>query len=301
MVFLIILSCLVAVLLLWYFLVPKGTFFYEGIRLLEWYWRLQRFPKGDYEVEKIQYGGHPRQYILYYKPNNGLERQHVILYFHGGGWQFGKPEAFRPNAKVLLDQGYHVFMPSHRRLPGHNILHMREDVAQISLKVHRIMEREGLVEKRIITGGISSGGNLVALKIFDQTILDGVGFERSRFAAVFFLGAPLNLHGMWHSPPLRFLTGKRSGDRFKLANPFDHLRPHEKLPIFIMHGTKDGLVEYRSVKAFYEKLRELGAENVHMEVLENGVHLDPASWCYEWHPAYRLMLDWLERLERSGQ
>ncbi len=299
MLFLIILFIIVAVLLSWYFLVPKGTFFYESIRLLEWYWRLQRFPKGDFEVAKIPYGDHPRQYILFYKPKKDTQRRHVILYFHGGGWQFGKPEAFRPNAKVLLEKGYYVFMPSHRRLPSHNITHMRQDMAQITIKVREIMEREGILEKRIITGGISSGGNLVALKIFDQSILQSVGFERSHFAAVFFLGAPLNLSGMWHSPPLRFLTGKRTGERFKLANPFDHLQANEKLPIFIMHGTKDGLVEYRSVLAFYEKLKELGAENVHFEILENGVHLDPASWCYEWHPAYRLMLDWLERMEEK--
>ncbi|MCB0522149.1 MAG: alpha/beta hydrolase [Lewinellaceae bacterium] len=284
--------------LLWYFLVPKGTFLYEGIRLLEWYWRLMAFPSGDFETQKIHYGPHRRQYLLFYKPKVDGNKRHVILYFHGGGWQFGKPEAFRPNAKVLLERGYYVFMPSHRRVPMHNITHMRHDVAAITARVLEIMGQEGLSAKKIIMGGISSGGNLAALKIFDFTLLQQSGIDRSRFAAVFFLGAPLNLHGMWHSPPLLFLVGKRSGEKFRLANPYDHLQPNEKLPIFIMHGTKDGLVEYRSVLAFYEKLKALGAEDVRLETLHDGVHLDPASWCYEWHPAHRLMLDWLEQIER---
>lgn len=283
---------------LMYWLIPKGVFIYEGLRLPGWAYRMETFPEGGYRKEKYFYGKHFRQYLLFFQPRKAsMDRKHVIVYFHGGGWQFGRPEMFRANAKTLTDQGYCVFMPSHRRIPVYDIEDLRADTLAALLKILEIMKAEGLGNKKIIVGGISSGGNLAALLTFDRSILQQANLTQDLFSAIFLLGAPLNLEEMWESPPLRMLAGRRGGNLFKKANPICHVQPGEQLPVFILHGEKDGLVEFSSVVSFYEKMVELGAENVQLETLPDGNHLDSASWCFEHHPSHMLLLNWLEKME----
>ena len=281
-----------------YWLVPKGIFLYEGLRLAPWVFRMETYPSSGYRKKKHAYGSHFRQYVLHFQPEKtDKTRRHVIVYFHGGGWQFGRPEMFRANAQALTALGYHVFMPSHRRIPFFNIEDLREDALNALLKVLEIRQAVGLSEKKIILGGISSGGNLAALMAFDPTILQKKGIGRDIFSALFFLGAPLNLEGMWQSPPLWLLAGKRSGGLFRKASPIDHLQDGEALPTLILHGEKDGLVEYASVQAFYEKMKQSGAKDARLETLLGGVHLDAASWCFENHPSRTILFDWLAEIE----
>ena len=283
---------------LMYWLVPKGVFLYEGLRLPPWAFRMETYPAGDYRKEKYSYGKHFRQYILYFQPKKaGTTKNHVIIYFHGGGWQFGRPEMFRANAQTLTKLGYHVFMPSHRRIPFFDIEDLREDTLSALLKIIEIMRAEGLEDKKIILGGISSGGNLAALLAFDRSILKKAGLSQDIFSALFLLGSPLNLNGMWKSPPLRMLAGKRNGKVFKKASPIFHLQARESLPTLILHGEKDGLVEYASTVSFYEKMKQEGAKDVWFETLPEGNHLDSASWCFENHPSHKILLDWLEEMD----
>lgn len=287
-----------AIYWLLYWLVPKGFFLHEGLRLPPWAFRMETFPNGDYKKEKYSYGKHFRQYLLYFQPGkSGHQRNHVIIYIHGGGWQFGRPEMFRANAQTMTNLGYHVFMPSHRRIPFFDINDLREDILSATLKVLEIMQAEGLEDKKIILGGISSGGNLASLLAFDRSILNKAGLSQSIFSALFLLGAPLHLDGMWKSPPLRMLAGKRNGSLFKKASPMFHLQAGEKLPTLILHGLKDGLVEYSSIVAFYEKMKNDGAEDVRLVTLPDGNHLDSASWCFKNHPSHQIVLNWLAEME----
>jgi acetyl esterase/lipase len=281
-----------------YWLVPKGFFLHEGLRLPPWVFRMETFPHGDYHKEKYAYGNQFRQYLLYFQPKkNSTPKNHVIVYIHGGGWQFGRPEMFRANAKIMTDLGYHVFMPSHRRIPFYNIEDLREDMLSATLKILEIMRAEGLEDKKIILGGISSGGNLAALLAFDRSILEKAGLRQSVFSALFLLGAPLHLEGMWKSPPLRMLAGKRNGGLFRKASPILHVQKGETLPTLILHGIKDGLVEYSSIVAFYEKMKEEQAADIRLMTLPDGNHLDSASWCFENHPSHKIVVNWLAEMD----
>jgi acetyl esterase/lipase len=296
-ILLIILAIYTLLWLLW----PCGNFIYEGIQLPWWIYRLKRLPTGGMVETKVRYGKHFRQYLLYFKPHEGApEKRHVVLYFHGGGWQFGSPEMFRPNAKVLTDMGYHVFMPSHRRLPFYRCLALREDAGNAVAKVLQLMKERNLAEKKIILAGNSSGGHLASLLAFDPSLLAAKGLSTERFHAILFLGAPLNLEQMWPSPPLLMVAGRRKGKLFPAANPYGYVPKNETRPILIVHGTKDGLVEYSSVVSFVNKMQENGATNLRFETLVGGVHTDSASWCFQGHVTNRLMMEWLEKLEDSS-
>ena len=166
-------------------------------------------------------------------------------------------------------------------------------------KTLEIMQLEGLGDRKIILGGMSSGGNLAGLLCFDRSILEAAGVSQEIFTGVFLLGAPLDLEKMWSSPPLLLLAGKRNGERFKKANPACHLQASESIRTLILHGTKDGLVEHRSILSFYEKLKSCHCGEVQLATLPGGMHMDAASWCFENHAARKILMEWLTSLNHG--
>lgn len=287
-------------LILW--LVPKGNFIYEAIWLPVWLVRLKLLPSGNFIETKYAYGKHFRQYLLFFrpKPAGTKERKAAVVYIHGGGWQYGRPEMFRPNAQLLVNEGYAVFLLSHRRIPFYNCGHILQDMAFAMAKVYEIMVSQGCQNTKIILGGTSSGGNLAALMCYDRSVLETSAMPPGQIHALFLLGVPLNLNGMWRSPPLFLFAGKRAGSLFKKADPMFHLQPGGHLPTLIVHGEKDGLVEYESVVAFYEKLKSCHRGGLRFFKLPNGVHTDAASWAFPGHPCREILLDWLRDVEPSN-
>jgi len=279
---------------------PKGNWLHESVTLPLWSLRVRFLPKGNYIESKHHYGLHFRQYLLYFRPAKpDAGRRQVVVYFHGGGWQFGRPEMFRPDAQALVNAGYHVFMPSHRRIPFFNFRHMRLDIQAAMYSVAVLMEEHGLAGKKVILGGTSSGGHLAALLSLDHAILNEEGMPGEGLSGLFLMGAAINLGGMWASPPLWMLAGSRKGVLFREANPMNHLSESFRLPTFVIHGTKDGLVEYASVKEFVLKLDSMKQAPVEFVTLPGGIHTDAASWAFPGHPANTAFFEWLQKLERG--
>ncbi len=145
----IFLALIIVFVFLLYVFVPKGFVLYEGMRFPAWSFKMKRFPGNGLIPEKHAFGDHNRQYLIHYRPQLGkVVQEQVVVYIHGGGWQFGNPEMFRPNAQVLEEMGYHSFFLSHRRIPLHNIRSMKEDVAGAMNKVWEIMTIEGISQKK---------------------------------------------------------------------------------------------------------------------------------------------------------
>ncbi|HFA50918.1 MAG TPA: alpha/beta hydrolase [Bacteroidetes bacterium] len=283
------------------FIVPKKIFLYEGLRLPIWYFNMKKHKRGDYIQAKHRYGGHSRQYLLHCKPPNGkASKKHVIVFFHGGGWQFGRPEMFRANATLLTGMGYHLFLPSHRRIPFFDIRKQKEDVANAMKKIVEIMAAEGVSEKKILLGGVSSGANLAALLNYDRRLLKSVGLNRELFAGLYFMAAPLNLDGMWHSPPLLMLTGRRGSEKFREASPINFLQENEAKPTLLVHPEKDGMVALEGTLVFHEKIKSLGGQNIEFKILKNMTHLDAASWAFEGHPSNDILLGWIKAFEKEA-
>jgi acetyl esterase/lipase len=256
--------------------------------------------KPEPKAEKYKYGNHFRQYLLHFQPlEEAPEKQHVVIYIHGSGWQHGRPEMFKANAQWLTGLGYSTFFLSHRRIPQCDIRELREDTGLAIKKVVEIMAAQGLSHKKILLCGNSAGGHLAALAMFDQRLLAGVGLSPGLFSALALFAAPLDLRVMWSSPPLLMLTRMKKPEIFDLANPIHYLDSAAQVPTLLIHGNKDGISEYQNSVVFEEKLRSLGATNLQFETLENGMHLDSASWCLEGHPSCFVFKNWLQMVENQ--
>lgn len=297
MLILIILLFLVLLPVIGYYLVPSGTALHEVLHLPVYWQRLAQTDTSSIAVERIAYGRHFRQYFLSIPPApNVTQQDKIVVYFHGGGWKFGRPEQFLASVAAFHQQGYPVIMPSVRRTPLYNYYDLRADLDQLLLQLGEWQQQQGYGRYRLVVGGMSSGGNLAALLALNREALDGIGRDQSAFAGLLLLGAPLSLEKMHQNPVLYAFAGKRDSTQFQAANPINHLENTIPLPIFCIHGRKDGLVAHASALDFVAAYQRRHPGLIHFVEWEGGTHLDAAAWS---HPEVNLqeeILSWLKKL-----
>jgi len=278
--------------------VPKATNLHEVLNLPPFWFHSLTSPTDNIIEEKICYGNKWNQYFLFLTPKkNKITRQHIILHFHGGGWVAGAPEMFRSMGQVLLNEGYIVVLVNYRKVPWTNFNGLRNDLTLCLQKLIKIQSEKNITDKKIIISGMSAGANLGALLMYDKDELAKVKSYNNQIAGAFLCGAPVDISQMKWSIPLFLFAGKRKGRIFKKANPINHVQGDEHYNILLPQGTKDGMVPYRNVIPFYEKIKSFTPEKIDLFILENGTHLDAAKWGYLDNTLRHRILDWLEKME----
>jgi len=257
----------------------------------------ERLKNGVYPHQKYIFGKHRKQYLCWFEPKK-VTKKHLIIFYHGGGWTFGKPEVFSDRAKLFAEEGYQVIMPSHRKLPFNNYTEIRADLILTLKKVYEIMQTKNILDKKIILGGMSSGGNLAALLFLDHSLLENTGFTPTHFVSAFLCGAPLSLADMTESFLLTNYAGKRDSLNFKKASPINFLPASFSKRLLVVHGTIDGLVNYQGTANFVKQLNKVSQIPIDFYTIPNGAHLKAVSWAYDNNEVRRKILSWLNLQEK---
>ena len=287
------------ILLLW--LVPKGNVIHEVLRIPHYQYKVQTRPCNKMNVVKYRFGAQRRQYLIHCSPKNNVpNNKPVVIYYHGGGWAFGTPEMFRTNAQFFVDRDYEVFMPSYRRIPLYSYPEIREDITLVLKQVLEIVEKSTHPNRKILLGGMSAGGNLAGLTLYDRTALNRLGVPAEKFAGLMLFGAPMDLSKMNPSVVLWSYAGNKNSETFRNASPVNHLQIDEKVPVLCVHGTKDGLVNYNSSISFVEKLEKINPGLVTFYTIENGTHLNSGSWNFEDNEIRSTLVEWLDEVVEKG-
>lgn len=272
----------------------KGTLAYEVLEIIRYWRNISRLPKATFTVEKITFGAHSLQFGLLCIPDGATRPEKLVYYLHGGGWVFGNPGMFLANAYPFIERGYWVFLPTYRRVPRYNYLHMEEDVSLSLSKLKSELNLSGVEDFSWMIGGMSAGANLAANLSLDPKLLSELGRPLQDLKGSFLCGPPLSLERMKKTPILRIFAGKQSSSLFKKANPIEKLDAPVLCPYFIVQGTKDGLVQWYNVKTFVEKFRSTqNAELVYHEI-EGGTHLAAVSWTYLGDPLREKLMAWVQ-------
>jgi acetyl esterase/lipase len=286
-----LLVLLIAALLLLYALSPRGTLRHEALHLpLFWLSALSaRLPASA--SEKISYGPHLRQYYLLCTPRAGQrERRALLIYLHGGSWRWGKPAYFRAHAHYFNQLGYTVVLPAYRTCPNYHSKHIRQDLEALLCHVHQLAAERGLPCDSALIGGMSAGGQLAAWLALAPP---KEGLPDGWLRACFSLGAPMHLSAMPSSFALRDFAGPAGQSALAAASPYTYAGQQPDLPMFIAHGSKDGMVPCATTRAFAQKRRALAnAPTVYLE-LEGGTHLGVAAWIFRDGPVQRALEAWL--------
>ena len=245
---------------------------------------------------KYFYGKHKSQYLCYFKPKKIDPKKPVLVFFHGGCWMVGVPEMFTTRARIFIEEGYPVFMPTHRKIPYFWYPDIKEDLVSIFQKLPELLSLHNLQDRPILMGGMSSGGNLAALISYDEEILRRANFSADQIIGSLYCAAPLNLEGMPDSIVLRGFAGKKSSDAFRLASPINHLKPIHNKPTLIVHGEEDGLVAYSSIVAFKNKLANITNSSIRFVTIPNGSHISAVKWVGPDEQVRQLILEWAREL-----
>ncbi len=284
--------------LLLYRFLPKGSLLQELVALPFYWLQVWRTPTDKMQGSRHTFGAHRKQYLMLYEPLPGVSRRpEIVIYYHGGGWIFGSPEQFKVNAHFFTERGFTVFMPSYRRAPFHGYRAVNEDLEASMTLMRSLMEQRGWTNWPMMLSGMSAGGNLAGLLLYDRQRLKRLGMQQSQFSRALFLGAPLDLHQMPPSPPVYWYAGPRHSETFPLASPAHHLQHTEHIPICWIHGNRDGLVPLRASQSFIQQLEKVQSQGIWKKMMEGGSHLDAGTWAFEDNEIRRYVLQWLEATE----
>lgn len=255
----------------------KGTLLHELISL-PFYWKeVIESPDLTYPVEKRFFGDHPRQYCLFARPERPPTAW--VVYWHGGGWQFGSPEQFKCTTQTWLEAGYGVVIPSYRRLPWYDYRAIRHDTVNALLACRKYWdEYNDDPYPPVLLTGVSAGGHLASITGLDNKISREAGWQTAQIKGVIACGAVLDFSTMKNNPLIRRLAGSSSGAIFRQANPKDQLK-EDAVPFVLIHGTNDGMVPYQAAINFRNQHQSLNTRSeCELITLEKGTHLDAARW-----------------------
>ena len=256
------------------------------LRIRSYHRSLAALPVGV-QWETIVFGEHHRQRgLLALQPE--APAAPLAVWIHGGGWQFGNPALLEAFGDYFYARGYHVWMPSHRRLFRYRGCDIVDDLAagfgELASRLpgrhdHGRLKSRGQASRwPVLLGGMSSGGQLATLLALRPGLWAGDAFATAGLIAC---GAPLSLAHIGSSPTRRRLAGAARSQRWCDIDALHNLERAPDFPAVLLHGTADGLVPFESGLAFASKARSIGWDSLRFVPLPGGDHLSAARWIFE--------------------
>lgn len=215
-------------------------------------------------------------------PANATGSLPVIVAVHGGGWRSGDKNGQRGLICRFAQNGY-VGVAVRYRLTGEAPFPACVNDVKSAVRWLRANAQKYHIDpNRIGAMGHSAGAHLVAMLGLAPNdagldVGENLGYS-SVVNAVCGIATPCDFIN-WNSDkgessgPVGLLAGPGESleERAKKASPISYV--HKDAPPFLLiHGTKDGTVPIAQVQRFAHQLREAGAENVHLIMLDNLGH-----------------------------
>lgn len=187
------------------------------------------------------------------------DKRPAIVFFFGGGWKTGKPDAFKAQADYFAKRGLVCFRPDYRVSSRQNVSPDKcvEDGISAMRWVRANAARFGIDPDRIVACGGSAGGHIAACTFFTTAInaaTDDKTVSHLPNAMVLYF-AVLNLYERYTVfdqswPGMSASTAKK-------ISPLELMRKGIP-PTLVVCGTEDS--NLRNNKLFVDKARKLGAK-----------------------------------------
>jgi acetyl esterase/lipase len=187
------------------------------------------------------------------------DHRNAIVFYHGGGWRNGSPNAFARQSETLAARGMVAFSVQYRLTTqeGVTVQDCVKDAKSAFRWVRSHAAELGIDTNKIAAGGGSAGGHLAAaLATLDNVNdpADDKTISTMPVALVLFNPA-LKLRGAEEQKA----TKVTAPAGIAALSPFDHIKRGHP-PTIIFHGEDDTTVPIQSVRDYAAKAKELGAD-----------------------------------------
>ncbi|WP_137679705.1 alpha/beta hydrolase [Aurantiacibacter suaedae] len=132
----------------------------------------------------LAYGNHPLHALDVYRAADSPKP--LLVFVHGGAWQFGDKTRRLKDAKVPFAHGlgWHFAALNFRMVPEVSVRTMAEDVAAGLTLLFARADELGIDRRKIVLMGHSSGAHLAALVASDPALLGAHGLAPGDLAGV---------------------------------------------------------------------------------------------------------------------
>jgi len=249
----------------------------------------------DVKEAAVPFGAHPQQKALLFWPARVQDRRRALVYFiHGGGWQSGNPQLFRFIANFFVDLGFPVLLAGYRLAPE-AIYPTQVDDCQAGLSAGlRVLSRQSIGVDKIILGGQSAGAELSALLVYDRS--RRLPENRLPYAGYFSISGPISFEDCRQPDLRKMIAGYMGSDAsadWAPANPINYLRNNETVPVMLIHGDQDPLVDVENVYTFLKALLRSPSCPVELRLVPGGHHADLAALFVNDLPVRKHFESWL--------
>jgi acetyl esterase/lipase len=230
--------------------------------------------------------------VFVYLPTDYLNggKRAALAFFHGGGWECGKPEWGHGQCQHFSKLGMVCFSFEYRITTQHDVTPL-ESIADAKTAIrwiHEFADEYNINPERIVASGYSAGGHLAActamIDKFDEPSEDRA------------ISSAANALMFWVTPVKVFADGwfkqiLKGRAKVKECDPNEHIRAGLP-PSIIFQGTADDIIPLWSVKEFARKMKAAG-NRCELNIYEGQTHL---GWGENVKDVYAKMDEFLESL-----
>ncbi len=189
-------------------------------------------------TKDVPYGADPQQRLDVYRPKRARPNAPLIVFWHGGRWEFGDKSQYRFVASALCELGYVAVLPNYRHYPQVKMAGFMQDAAAAVVWAHTHARELGADPAQIYVMGHSAGAHLAALLALDDRYLQAASPEPVPLAGV------IGLSGVYDFLPL---TEDDTRDMFGPPENYQSSQPihfvHAGAPrMLLVHGADDRTV-----------------------------------------------------------
>ena len=231
-------------------------------------------------VRNTAYGPHPRQSLDVYFPEGGKNKRPVLIFIHGGSWQYGDKSHQAVLLKPYLEQGIIGVMINYRLAPEFTFPDQQEDVLQALRWVHQNIERFGGDPDNLHLAGHSAGAHLSTLVSLQPLRLKEMGIPEESLRSCVSLSGVYDLEGPFEKDILDYVKDFVTEHHLKReASPIlllDRYGIPSSRYFLIVTGGEDLEGWLVQGQRFYDRLREMGVPGRFL-VLEGKDHIEVLS------------------------
>ncbi len=204
----------------------------------------------------IAYGDDPQHRLDVYVPDEaGPEARPLVVFWHGGRWNFGDKADYRFVGAALAELGYAAVLPNYRHYPQVKMPGFMEDAAHAALWAAAHAAEFGADANRVYLMGHSAGAHMAALLTLDPRYFAATGRPAPRIAGVIGLSGPYDFLPLLE-PDVQEMFGPP--EHYPQSQPINFVRPGAP-PMLLVHGLNDGRVRPKNSLNLAAALSACGA------------------------------------------